>query len=370
MNKKEVNEIRKNFDIDSNFMTINKINTMYVTADKSIAYNKTEYPMAMDNEYFALIIAKLKQTLKGKMGKSLIELNFNKHCNSYNIMSNIYYKSEFDNNIDEYIEYVVDNYDYVGAYVLFTAQCTYTVIKKKSECIDEEDALDTIDYNFIISCVCPVNLEFKGIICTEDSIIEKETNLTKIVEDSIQGWLYPTFSDRLPETNSILYSAKSTKLVDKSFIFNVLGCSYENNSDEQKKLFNEILTDSIGNNLTYNDVNTINDKILSKLEESISVTEPLELTKNDIIDIMEDVGFEDDTIDNVTSVMNNKLEDNQTFNANAIVSSKNTIESNGFKLTYDKSYSDKVKIKSENGHRYVMFEADDFIDLNGISVKN
>ena len=368
MNKKEINEIRKAINDENGLTEISRVLTTYVDAEKNIVYSNLESGYVMDTETLSLITNNFRKMLKGKMGKTLIEFDkFNKSAH-YDIFTNV-----LDAKLDseefnyEYIQHIIDNNALVGPVVIFTAFIKYSIISKHSDDTDNEYSEDS--YNFIVASICPVCVEFNGLICTDEPKVEKELTLTKVVQDPVEGFIFPAFCDRCADLNSILYSCATIKSLDKTFISNCLDCVYDRDAEQQKETFIDIIEDSIGNNLTFNDVYNINKGVISVIEQNVYNTEPTTISKDDIVNIMENVGFDDEIIENITKVCDVKLE-NEVFNANAIVNTKHTIETdNSVKITYNDADNDNITIKEENGRKYIIIAADE-ISVDNFTVNN
>ena len=78
MNKKELNEIKKNFNDDCGFFTINKVVVASVDSEKNIINKRVDMYNTIPAETSELIIATLKKTLSGSLGKQLREYSFPK----------------------------------------------------------------------------------------------------------------------------------------------------------------------------------------------------------------------------------------------------------------------------------------------------
>ena len=369
MNKKEINEIKKNISKDSSLLTINKVYTLYIDSEKNIVYNALQPSWSIDEETLELIKSNFVKTLKGRLGSTILEFNNFNNSENYEIFTDALF-TKFDGGeiLNKYVDTIINNNSVLGPYVIFTAHCTYNALSK-NHTKDSETDFDEITYNFIITSICSVATEFKGLICVDEpeSKVEKELSLTKVVQDPIEGFLYPAFCDRDSDLNTIMYSCKGVKNLDREFIENALGCTYDINAEQQKETFNDIIKDSIGDDLTYNDVCNINDTIVNIIEQRKFETEPVELTKQDIVKIAEEAGLEDETIENIEKVCDNKLEDNQTINANNVAVSKHKIETDSsITITYNNADTDSIQIKEENGRKYIVISTDDVIVDNFI----
>ena len=76
MNKKEINEIKRNLDKDSGFFTINHVVTACIDAEKKIKCMTNQMNNLIAEDESELIVAYLKKILSGSIGKNLLEYHF------------------------------------------------------------------------------------------------------------------------------------------------------------------------------------------------------------------------------------------------------------------------------------------------------
>lgn len=379
MNKKEINEIRLNLKNESGFMTIGKIASVYVKSaedrtkpEDSILYMDTTSYNIMQSNLSELIIQKFCKTLRGKMGKSLLEFELADTNDIF--IDAVNSKFATDEDIKNYIYHIIKNTEFINPYVIFAAFCTYSVINKGEDVYepdinDPDLAENTSNYNFIITCICPVETQFNGLICTTEPSIETETEFLRVVGEPIHGWIYPAFNDRTPDFNSILYSSKSVKTVSPSLVENVFGCNFTIKADEQKDTFVNVLTKSIGDILDYDTVEQINDSFCNILEQNKDETEPTTVNEEDMAKILDSIGCDEAHQEHFKKVWSNTFEENTNLNVNALVDDKSVLTAGSFKITYQNLDSERVKItKDSYGKRTITIDIDDDISINGIKV--
>lgn len=379
MNKIEINEIRKNLRSESGFMTIGKIASVYVKGcedrtdvEDSILYMNTTHYNLMQSDLSELILKKLCKVLTGKMGKSLLEFKINEPDNIF--MDTLYGRFETEDNVKNYIYHIIKNTEFISPYVIFAAHCTYSVIHKgedvyEPDTSDPDAVIDTSNYNFIITCICPVEIQNNGLICTTEPSIESETDFIRVISEPVHGWIYPAFNDRTPDTDRILYSAKSVKLVSPSIVENVLGCDFFQKADEQKNSFTAVLTKSIGDVLNYETVEQINDSLCILAEQNSHETEPTTVNKEDVTEMLDAIGIDDTHKEHFEKVWKNTFDEGTALNVNALIDSKSTLTAGSFKITYNNVDSERVKISTDSyGKRTITIDIDDDISINGINV--
>ena len=210
MNKKEINELKKNFSDDCSYMTINKVVSAFVDSEKNIKYKSNDIFATLSQDESEQIMINLKKTLSGQLGKNLNEFPFPQASYNEGGAQKLLYDlmiSKFtdDELIDAFLNRITEKVAYVSTYAVFAAHCTYSIFNKnKNDDLDMDES--EINYNFILTAISPVNTRFDGLIYDDESnsIIKKAT-ADKIVELPTDGFLFPVFSDSEVHGRQILY---------------------------------------------------------------------------------------------------------------------------------------------------------------------
>ncbi len=267
MNKKEINEIKKNLDKDSGFFTINHVVTACVDAEKKIKCMTNQMNNLIAEDESELIVAYLKKILSGSIGKNLLEYHFPNDAyleGGAQLFMNEVLRSKLTDEelVQKYIDRIIEKMEYLSTYTIFTAHCTYAV-KNKNKNLDDDIGGDSdTNYNFIITAICPVNLRIDGLIYDEqaNSIAKKET-ADRIVDPPTDGFLFPLFSDRQSDINGVLYYSKNAKKPNSSIVEELLGCEYSMSGVSEKATFHAIMNNVCGDELDLKVINTVNSKI-------------------------------------------------------------------------------------------------------------
>ena len=76
MNKKEINELKKNFSDDCGYFTINNVVSAFVDSEKNIKYKSVDLYSTLSQDESEQIMINLKKVLSGQLGKNLNEFPF------------------------------------------------------------------------------------------------------------------------------------------------------------------------------------------------------------------------------------------------------------------------------------------------------
>lgn len=375
MNKKEVAEIKKNFNSENGFFTIEKILTAYVDAEDNLLYSNVSNAYVVPQEEVDLYMETLKKVLNTNVGKNFIEYNFPNEAYEEGKPQSILYNmldSELkDKKIyEDYIGHIIDNSVYVSPYTIITAYCTYS-IRKKNKNDDIDDDLNEEMYKYIITAICPVSNSNNGFIFSkENNEIEKAPNLDLIINKApVDGFLYPAFNNRSADINSVMYYTKNKSKPNIAFVENVLGCPYSMSADNEKASFQNIIKAVVDEDLDYATLNNINERIKDIIDDYKDDTEAITVNADKIANILTDIGVDSKRVELVTPVYNKVVGDTE-LTATNIVEHKTVINTaNGVKIDIKPFAMDKVRTSVIDGRRCLIVDIDDpMIEVNGLPV--
>ena len=379
MNKKEINEIKKNFSTNCGYFSFGNVVMAMVSNEGNIFYKSAKPSFAVSNDEIDLIIEALKKTLTGKLGKNLREYSFikeemlegGKQSFLYNTLTD---KFSTESVIDEFLHGIVSEMDYESTYAIISAHCCYSVLntkEKERKKNIEEDAESVFDYNFIITAICPVNLKFEGLIYDDiKQIVCKKEKADRILEAPSDGFLFPLFNDRAPDVNGVLYYTKTPKKANVSLVENVLGCQFHMDCESEKEAFNYILKNVVGDSLDLDSMTKIQQSIQDKIDSKSYETEAVMMDCNDISAVLWEAGVEQEKLETLPATFNAVMGETDALTAGNLVDKKTVISAEGISVSVSKGYEEKVKTEVVNGKKCIIIEVDDpEIVINGVETK-
>ncbi|MCR5020797.1 DUF4317 domain-containing protein [Ruminococcus sp.] len=374
MNKKEIAEIKKNFSDDCNFFTINRVVTAFVDAEKNIKCKTNQLYNIMPQDESELILANLKKTLSGRIGANLLEYPFPKNAileggQQQFLWGVLKSKLADEEIVDNFLNTIVEKVEYVSTYSIFTAHCTYSVLKKtKMDEIDEDS--DSSDYNFIITAICPVNLRIDGLIYNEEeNAIAKKEGSDRIVEMPTDGFLFPLFNDRAPDVNGVLYYCKNAKKPNTSMIEEFLGCEFTMTGQNEKEVFHSILGKVVADELDYDMITKVNDKIQNFIDQTAHETEIATIDSQKMNSILWEAGVSQEKLVNLDKVFEQATE-NKPLTAVNLVEKKTVVAVPSITVNIGKGGADKVKTQMIGGRNCLVIALDDpEISINGLEMR-
>ena len=372
MNKKEINEIKKNFSEECGFFTVGQVVQAFVDAEKNIKYKTNDLFAALPQDESELIMAILKKTLSGAYGRSLKEYAFPKDAYLEGGMQPFMYelmKSRLTDGekVDAFLNAIVEKVQYVSTYAIFSASCTYSVLNKTKNDELTDDAESEYDYNFIITAICPVELRYDGLIFSDESnSIVKKNTADRIIEMPSDGFLFPIFSDRQPDINGVLVYSKNANKPNTSVVDDLLGCEFVMSYKNEKETFRSILNHVVGDELDYDLITTVNDKIGELVDRTAHETEPATIGKHELSTILWESGVSQEKLEHLPKVFENAMGEKPLTAVN-LIERKTVLSTSSITVNIGRDAQDKVRCENIDGRRCLVIDLDDpEVSVNGM----
>lgn len=373
MNKKEVAEIKKNFTDSSGFFTLNRIVSAYVDPQKNLRCKDNKLYALIPEDEGAVMMESLKKVLGGSVGKNLTEYEFPREAyqedgaqtDLYSAMKN---KLEDEVSNDRLLTRIINNMEYEMAYTIIIGSCSYSIMTRDKN----DEALDNApeEYNFIVTAICPVCTGDDGLMFdSEKNVIVKKANTDLIVSRApTDGFLYPVFSDRSPDVNSVMYYTKTPKKPNISVVEDVLGCGFTMSCQGEREHFHQILTDVVADELSYTVITQVNDALREIVDSSRNETELPIIDDNKLHNILSDAGVSSEKLEALPAVFKEKVGDAEGLTAENLIDRKTVLATPEITINISREATDKVRTSVIGGRRCLVIDLDDpSISINGLT---
>ncbi len=375
MNKKELAEIRKNFNDNSGFFTLNHVLTAYVDPQKNILCKENKLFALIPEDEGAVMMESLKKVLSGSLGKSLVEYGFpEEEYDEGGAQTDLYiavrHKMEDEVSCDKLLTRIVNNMEYAEAYTIIIGYCSYSVMTRDKNDEEFDDASD--EYNFIVTAICSASTGNDGLIFDKDkaSIIKKDNKELLISRAPTDGFLYPVFSDRCTDINNVMYYSKNAKKPNISIIEDVLGCEFSMTCQNEKEAFWKILSEVLGDDLSYTVVTRVNEELSTIAANYKNETELPKIGADKLIKILSEAGVSEDKLEAVPAVFKENVPNGEGLTAVNLTESKTVIKASEVTVSIDNCSADKVWTSVQNGRKCLIIDLDDpNVTVNDINVK-
>ncbi|MDE5777837.1 MAG: DUF4317 domain-containing protein [Lachnospiraceae bacterium] len=375
MNKKEINEIKKQFTPER--CTITRICGCYVDGDKNKKTELAQTFLTLTEEENFKYFSIFKGTLSGTIGRNLYNMEFPNEQEAEGgtqefLMRLKNSKLENDEIVEEFYDKVISTYNYGENYYIILVYGVYDVPGQTSDGIENEDASDYV-YDYVLCSICPVKLTEAG-LCYNEKTNNIESRIRDwLVAAPVHGFLFPAFNDRSTDVHGLLYYTKNSELMQEDFIDQTLGCAAPLSYKAQQETFQDIIENSLGEQCDFKTVKTIHENLNEYVEARKDAPEPPELDKMEMRKLLEDSGVKTETIATFDEAFDTIVsnEDKPKFTASTVASTKSfDIKMPDVVIKVKPERTDLVETKMIDGRQYIVIEVNDSVEVNGINIRN
>lgn len=369
MIKEEINEIKKQFNKDTNVIT--KYAGCYVDAEKNIKFLNKDAFYSLPEEDIFKYEEIFKKTLSGAVGKSLLNLDFSiedeKEGGPHSFLMKLR-ESGLDDELllEEFFRKVIESYNYTENYYIILINLMYDIPGKTSDTITMDDASSEV-YRGILCSICPVSLSKPALSYFADEGVITNRVRDWIVGMPMHGFLFPAFTDRTTNIHSLLYFSKKNDLLNESFINEIIGVNPPMSSVMQKETFEAVLYDTLRDELTMPVISSLSLNMLDLIAENSDNPEPLVLNKSDMIKLISKSGVSDEAVE---SYEKSEDADIEVLADNVIDTRKFEVKTQGITVKTDTDSIEKLETRVIDGRKYLLVPIDDDVEVNGMPVKS
>lgn len=380
MTGNDIKEIKKQFSLDN--CTIDHICGCYVNNEKEKQAVSRDAFMSLSEEEQHKYFEIFKKTLTGTAGKNLIEMEFplaeeaagGKQAALLELRDS---HLEDEALIESFYDKVIESYDTVEKYYIILIHAIYDIPGMTKDMIINEDASEGV-FDYICCAICPVKLE-KGTLSydpEENRIAEKVRDW--IVSDPAHGFLFPEFNDRTADIHGVLYYSKKSEVLQDGFIDTVLGAMPPMSAGNQADFFNNVITETLGEEISLGDVMAINDNVRIMIRDHSDDPEPYLMDKKEIrkvfersgIDneVMEDFDWKYDEVVKTVSDEDDPAEAPYVQATNVQGIKKIDIRTPDIVIKVNPERTDLIETRFIDGRECLVIAVDDRVEINGLEV--
>lgn len=372
MISKEILEIKKQFTPEN--CAITRMCGCYVDHEKNRKCEINRSFLSLPEEEAFKYFEIFKQTLTGTLGKKLINMEFPLHQEEAGGTQEFLYrlrnsKLEDEALIDEFYNKIIDNFEYGENYYIILIHAVYDVPGKASDGSDMFDASDNV-YEYILCSICPVKLSKAGLSYDVDQNSIVGRNRDWVVDPPVKGFLFPAFNDRTADIHQALYFTKKPEELQPKLIEELLGSDIPLSAENQKVTFNEILSETLGEECNFEMVRCIHDNLQEMIEENKEEPEPLALDKFDMRRLLEQSGASEEKLEKVETVFTQTAgEKRRLMAANVAETKKFSIETPDVVIKVSPDRADLVETRIIDDRKCLVIAINDHVEVNGLDIE-
>ncbi|MHA6250916.1 DUF4317 domain-containing protein [Oceanobacillus sp. CAU 1775] len=325
MNKKDIASFRRQLKVENDLLSIKEIFNVYIMKESSEIYHQVQTPFEMlEKEQQELFMNNFKKVLAGQLDQKLFELKFAQDVeNSSQLILHQALKSnspeEWNARMLEMVDKMLAVKQYEQDIVITFIRGEYLkTVKPISENTEESDRDKVYSHSFLMCTINTTQDPKKELLF---DYVEKEFKYNFVVDPIIDlnaplsGFLFPCFSEGAADVNHILYSTGKSKELDFAFVEDVLNAEEAMTAEEDKVVFEEVVKDIAGDQLSTETLANVYEEIQRVIEE----TDPEETPKLDYRDVqtvLQSSGVEDVDTESVEAAFK-KITDDERFELKA-----------------------------------------------------
>ena len=371
MTKQEISEIKKLFTPQKCSFT--RICGCYIDGEKNKKSQFGEAFLALPEEEMFKYFQILRKSLSGTPGRSLLTLEFPLSCEEEGGTQEFLLrlrnsKLKDEALLNQFYDKVIEAYEYVGNYLILLIHDAYDVPGRAMDGTEMEDASDEV-YEYIMCCICPVNLSKPGLSYDDVSGAFRNRIRDWVVDLPDAGFLFPAFTDRCTDIHSVLYYTKNVNAFNTPFMDSIFACPAPLPADSQKETFHTIIEETLGNECSMETVINIHEKLNELIEENKETPEPPALDKREIRGLLESSGVKEETLENFDRCYDAAAGENTSLLAGNIANTKTfEVKTPDVVIRINPERADLVETAVIDGRRCLVIEITDQVEVNGIAV--
>lgn len=373
MNRREIAEIRRRFQPDKSAISL--IRGCYVNEKREIVsvFNRPllSFPQEEAEKYLALF----RRVLSGAPGKNLVEMTFRpdqvmdgEEHRLLSAMRNTALK--VDEGVEAFYQKVIDALELEGNYLILLTHDAYDLPYRTRDELKVDDASEEV-FDYIVCCVCPVKLSRPALSYYAEDNEFHDRELDWVVAAPELGFMFPAFDDRAANIYSALYYTRDTADMHDDFVSAVFNTDSPMPAEAQRETFQALLEDAVGDDLSYDVVQSVHEQIRERVEEQKSDrdAEPAAVTKREVRDMLESCGVPEERV----SAFEEKFD--AEFGAAYSLTAQNIVETRKFEvrtpdvvIQVNPERSDLIETRVIDGFKYILIRADEGVAVNGVNI--
>ncbi len=388
MNKKDIAAIRKQFKLDTDLLKITDIYKVYIKQESSDFYHEESQSFSLlDREQQELFLNNFKKVLGGKLGLKLFEVRFQPQAEEQaDHTQRLLYEGlqtseveEWKENMESIARKMVQDAQYEKDVVVTFIRGTYFKPTKRNHDVEEVAKQDEVYKNpFILCSMNQTELPKRSLVFDfNEKEFKSRDMLDPIINltSPIGGFLFPVFTDNAADVNHILYAAGKANKPNYQFVESVLDGEEVMTADDDKAVFEEIIKEVVGKEVSTKTLANVYDEIHSMLvvedegdEEYLPTLDTKEVER-----VLIASGVKDVSIEKVERAFQTVIEDKTyEMQASHIVPSYTSksikIETKVANITISPQDLRYVRQVTVNGKRCILIEVEEDTIIEGFTV--
>ena len=372
MTRKELNEIKSQYTLED--CGILRLCGCYVDGERNkitqFNENFLNLPEEEKHKYFDIF----KKTLSGTPGKNLVDMKFNVDAygdeGARTFLMNLRDSGLKDDRLlDEFYDRIINNYSYVGNYLILLINQVYDIPAVTTDNIEMDDASDEV-YSYILCSICHVNLSKPGLGYDEEDNNFHDKKQNHMVDVPDVGFLFPAFNKRSADEDMTLFYTKDVSEFEDGLIDCLLDCAVPLPAKQQKETFTSLVNEALGEEADLEIVKNNHENLEQIIEEKKQESPaPVMLDKTEMKDLLEKSGVKEEKLENFEEHFEMAAGEHGKLVASNVSSGKKfEVKTPDVVIKINSDKTDIVSTQVIDGRQCLVIQIDERLEVNGISV--
>ena len=372
MTRKELNEIKSQYTLEN--CGILRLCGCYVDGERNkitqFNENFLNLPEEEKHKYFDIF----KKTLSGTPGKNLIDMKFNVDAyadeGARTFLMNLRDSGLKDDRLlDEFYDRIINNYSYVGNYLIILINQVYDIPTVTTDNIEMDDASDEV-YSYILCSICHVNLSKPGLGYDEEDNNFHDKKQNHMVDVPDVGFLFPAFNKRSADEDMTMFYTKDVSEFEDGLIDCLLDCVAPLPAKQQKETFTSLVSEAVGEEADLQVVKNIHANLEQIIEEKKQESPaPVMLDKNEMKNLLEKSGVKEERLENFEEHFEMAAGEHGKLVASNVSSGKKfEVKTPDVVIKINSDKTDIVSTQVIDGRQCLVIQIDERLEVNGVSV--
>ena len=374
MNEKEIGELRRRFRPEKSNIT--HVRGCYVNEKREIVSQFDQSLAMMTQTETEEILAILRRTLSGTLGKNQIDVSFDTSqvvdSDEHKLLMALRQSALQDENaVQEFFFRVTQSLVMEGNYMILLVHDAYDVPFRSADGFQQEDASSEV-YSYMLCSICPVKMTKPALsyYAHENRFYNRDADW--IVSPPELGFLFPAFDDRCANLYASLYYTRNAGENHQEFVDTIFRQEIPMPAEAQKETFDDLLGQALAEECSLEVVQSVHEQLCDKIEahKQNKEEEPLTLTKRQVSEVLSDSGVSEERV----AAFEEKFD--ASFGAEAALSPRNLVDARRFKvctpdvtIQVNPERSDLVETRLIGGVRYILIRAEEGVEVNGVDIQ-
>ena len=374
MNEKEIGELRRRFRPEKSNIT--HVRGCYVNEKREIVSQFDQSLAMMTQTETEEILAILRRTLSGTLGKNLIDVSFDTSqvvdSDEHKLLMALRQSALQDENaVQEFFFRVTQSLVMEGNYMILLVHDAYDVPFRSADGFQQEDASSEV-YSYMLCSICPVKMTKPALsyYAHENRVYNRDADW--IISPPELGFLFPAFDDRCANLYASLYYSRNAGENHQEFVDTIFRQEIPMPAEAQKETFDDLLGQALAEECSLEVMQSVHEQLCDKIEahKQNKEEEPLTLTKRQVSEVLSDSGVSEERV----AAFEEKFD--ASFGAEAALSPRNLVDARRFKvctpdvtIQVNPERSDLVETRLIGGVRYILIRAEEGVEVNGVDIQ-